>query len=108
MLDTQFSEVILDTINPDGTVAPLLLRRIAYDSEAEQTDAAYVVEGHELDGSNHSFTAQFDRYKRPLTVLLRREVHFTLERTTVGTIFKLFPEQAEAMLKNSKLEDEDS
>ncbi len=90
MLDTECKELIVDVINADGTIAPMVLR------EGRPADGfPLAVESRILDGRDYSFIAYYDSQKQLTKVLLRREDNLVLERTNAPTVMRLFPEQAD-------------
>ena len=104
LLDSDRKKIVVDTIEPNGTITATLLQKIeAKDTAAKE--AAYVLKMDFLDGRGFSELIYLDSQKQIFKSLLRQKDTFTVERTGRKNILAQFPEKAGYILqKNEFLE----
>ncbi|UCE99110.1 MAG: hypothetical protein JSV82_07995 [Planctomycetota bacterium] len=111
ILDSDYKEILVDIIEADGAILPLLISRIEKDTSAieqffskaaDREKVTYVLKLELLDGRGFSEQVFFDNKKLILKRLLRREVIYIIERTDEDTILREFPERADYILRKSK------
>jgi hypothetical protein len=112
MLNSSHEEIIMDIIDADGDILPLLVSKIDKDDStirqffskaADYSEIALALRLELLDGRGFSEQVYLDKQGRVLKRLLRREGVYIFERTDADTVLKQFPERAEYILKRSRL-----
>lgn len=112
MLDSDYEEILVDIIDADGAILPLLVSRIEKDDSAverffskaaAQEQVSYVLRLDLLDGRGFSDQVYLDKQGRILKRLLQREGVYILERTNAETILREFPERGDYILRSSKM-----
>lgn len=112
MLDSNHEEILVDIIEADGTIMPVLISRIEkngsaagqfFSEAAAQEQVSYVLRLELLDGRGFSEQMYLDDQRRILKRLLRREGIYILERTSAETILREFPERGDYILQKGKM-----
>jgi hypothetical protein len=110
MLDSDQKEILVDIIEADGKIIPVLVSRIEAGSlpvsqdrsnEADVTgeEAAYVFKVELLNGLGFSEKVYLDDQRQILKRLSQQESTYTFERTSAENILKEFPEQGSYILQ---------
>ncbi len=103
MLDSDYEKIIIDVIKTDGAVAPMLVSRTeATDRAGDVDNIEYVLMAEFLDGRGFSEMIFFDSQRQILGSILKQEQVYIFERTDLETVLKLFPQQADYILKKRK------
>ena len=104
MLDSDHKKIVVDIIEADGAIIPVLISQIeAEDTTAAEERAAYALGLELLDGRGFSQRVYLDSQRQILKRLLRQEGIYTLKRTTVENIVREFPERADYILQKNKM-----
>ena len=112
LLNSDYEEFLVDIIEAEGTILPLLVSRIEKDDSAverffskaaAQEQVSYVLRLDLLDGRGFSDQVYLDKQGRILKRLLQREGVYILERTNAETILREFPERSDYILRSSKM-----
>jgi hypothetical protein len=110
MLDSDQKKIVVDTIEADGKITPVLIsgiespRRSASQNRSSGTDvtdeeATYVFSVQLLDGRGFSEQVYLDDQRRISKRLLQQEGTYTFERTSTEDILREFPEQGSYILQ---------
>ncbi len=110
MLDSDQKEILVDIIEADGKIIPVLVSRIEASrlpvsqdrsNEADVTgeEAAYVFKVELLNGLGFSEKVYLDDQRQILKRLSQQESTYTFERTSAENILKEFPEQGSYILQ---------
>jgi hypothetical protein len=102
MLTGSQKKIMIDIIESEGQIIPLLVSRIAVQDSADtKTKQEHVFEIKLLDGSDFSEQVFLDEQNRIFRKLLAKE-QITLERTSLENIVKQFPEKAGYIRQKAK------
>jgi len=104
MLDSGSKEIIVDIIASDGKITPTFVSRLQDEADAVKgPEDAYVLGLEFLTGRGFSERVYLDYQKQISKRLVRQNVTYLLESTTLEEIKKQFPEQQESILRNKIL-----
>jgi hypothetical protein len=105
MLEAGQDRLIVDTIEPDGTITPALISRIkARGMATAEKNAAYVLKLELLDPRGFSEVIYLNNKRQISKILLQQEQGiYIVERATLEDILGQFPEKAHEILQRSKL-----
>ncbi len=97
MLQSSYEKIVIDIIQPDGTITPTLISKI----ETQQTP--YALKLQPLDGSGFLENIYFDNQMQISKAIFQQDAAYMLERTTKENIITQFPERAEYLLQRPPL-----
>ncbi len=90
LLSSEYNKIIIDIIQSDGQITPLLITKIAQLTADSTEEHEYVLELKLLDSSGFMETVFINQQGLISKKLLHRE-RIILERADINTILKLFP-----------------
>ncbi|MFZ0034064.1 MAG: hypothetical protein WAK60_03625 [Sedimentisphaerales bacterium] len=110
MLDSDQKEILVDIIEADGKIIPVLVSRIeasrppasqerSNGADVTGEEAAYVFKVELLNGTGFSEQVYLDDQRQILKKLSQQESTYTFERTSKENILKEFPEQGSYILQ---------
>ena len=102
MLSSGYNKIIIDTIQQNGQISPLLITKIEKAASASDGDYEYVLELKLLDSSGFTERVFMNQQGIVSKKILQQE-QISLERTDINTILKQFPERAEYILRGSEI-----
>jgi hypothetical protein len=100
-LDRRIEKIIVDIIEADGTVTPMLVSRLE-DTAAAEENAAYAIKTELLNGRGFYELLYLDEKNQVLKGLLHYENTYLAERTSIENVLKEFPEQADFIRQKNK------
>jgi hypothetical protein len=112
IIESDHEEIFVDILNADGTILPLLIRRIdrertaierLFEKEAARKEVAHIFRAEFMDGRDFYDEVFLDEGGRILKRLLKREAECALERTDAETLQSEFPERGDYILQRDKL-----
>lgn len=132
MLDSDYEKIIVDVIEADGTITPVLISRTTQDNKNPATQQSqgieseaggivedengYVLELELLGGRGFSEKVYLDDRKqiskrllhtpraiKGIEPSLRQKITYILERTNLDNILKQFPERTDRIMKNIEM-----
>jgi len=123
ILDSYHKEIVVDTIEAEGTIMPRFISRIEAEDRftpaeagAAEKEAAYVLRVEFLSGQGFSERIYLDNQKQISKILvetpkvtkgvwrpLQRKGVYILERTNIKDILRQFPKQADYILQKNKM-----
>jgi len=101
MLEGGYEEIIVDIIEHNGTIAPVLIS--ALPGETAESSDAHAFQLQLLDGRGFSQRLYLNEQMRVSRALLQQEKTYLLERTTAEEVLRLFPERADYILQKNSL-----
>ncbi len=101
MLEGSYEEIIVDIIEHDGRIIPVLIS--ALPGETAESSDAHAFKIQLLDGRGFSQRLYFDDQMQVSRALLQHEKPYLLERTTPEEVLSLFPERADYILQKNSL-----
>jgi hypothetical protein len=104
MLEGDKNEIIVDIIEANGKIIPILISRIE-DQKDFTTDeeAAYLLKLEFLDGRGFYEQVYLNDQKQTYKMLLQQQGTYIFESTTVEEILTQFPERAEYILRTNEI-----
>jgi hypothetical protein len=110
MLDSDQKEILVDIIEADGKIIPVLISRIevprslasqnqSNGADVTREEAAYVFKVELLNGLGFSEQVYLNDQRQILKRLSQQESTYTFERTSAEKILKEFPEQGSYILQ---------
>jgi len=103
MLDSDRKEIFVDVIDADGTILPTLVSRVDAKDIAANEEAAYIFGVELLDGSGISQRIYLDEQGQISKKILRQAGRYTIERASIESILRQFPERADYILQKNKM-----
>ena len=97
LLESDHQEIIVDVIDFDGTIIPMLVSKVE-----KGDDAAYTLMVEMLDGQGFSEQVYLDDQKRIQKRVLQQNEMYNLERVGVEDIIQEFPERADYIRQRIK------
>lgn len=99
MLDSNCPKIILDLIQSDGTITPMLISRI--DAQNIPVNEKFIIafKLEFLNRQGFSERVYLDGSRQISKILLQQEDLYIIERADVKNIFEKFPQQAERALQ---------
>lgn len=98
LLDSGHEKILVDVIQAEGTILPVLVSKAEPKDFAGDEDAAYVLTVEFLDGQGFSESLYLDEQRRVSKRLLRRGGRYLIERTSAEDIAEQFDERADYIL----------
>ena len=103
MLDSDHNKIFVDVIDADGTILPTLVSRVEAEDIAADEEAAYIFGVEFLDGSGVSQRIYLDDQRQIVKRILRQEAIYTIERASIESILRQFPERTDYILQKNKM-----
>jgi len=101
MLDGSYEQIIVDIIETDGKIVPVLISKIDTAGGDDEENTAYLLNMEILDGQGFWQKIYLNSQKQIVKILLQQKDLYVFEKTDVENIVKEFPEQADYVLKQS-------
>ncbi len=103
ILDSEKDEIIVDIIETDGKITPMLVTEIEAKKDTTAGEATYLLKLESLDGRGYSEQVFLNDQKQIFKKLLQQTDTFILESTTSEDIIRKFPERADYILQINKI-----
>ena len=99
MVKSKHKKIIIDVIQIDGQIAPILITKMEYPAQNGDEKAGHVLELRLLDSSGFIQRVFIDPHGDITKKVLPRE-KIIMEHTDINTILRQFPGQSQYLLKN--------
>jgi len=112
IIDSNYEEILVDIIDADGTILPLLICKVERDDSAVERlfgkepareEVVYILKAELLDGRGFYDKVFLDERGRILKRLLKREAEYVFERSDAETIQREFPERSDYILQRNEM-----
>ena len=103
MLDSDKDEIIVDIIEANGKIMPMLASGIEAKKDITTEEAAYLLKLELLDGRGFFEQVYLNDQKQIYKRLVQQEEAYILESTTAEDIIRKFPERAEYILRTNEM-----
>ena len=103
LLDSYYEEILVDIIEADGSITPVLVSKVEAERGLAGEEAVYVLKMELLNGQGFSEQVYLDNQKRISKRLLRQKNIYTVERTSAENILRQFPEHSDYILRKNKM-----
>jgi len=99
LVDSGVQRCMLDLIQPDGTVTPVLVHRLELKPETAKQKIAYAFHLLLLDGQGYYERLYLDGNKRIVRAVLQQEDLILFEQAELSEVVRLFPEKAKYLFE---------
>jgi hypothetical protein len=103
VLDSDKNEIIVDIIEADGKISPMLVSGIETKKDVATDEVTYLLELELLDGRGYSEQVFLNEEKQVFKKLIHQRDTYILESTTSEDIMGRFPEWTEYILQADKM-----
>jgi len=104
LLESDYKQIIVDIVNADGKITPAIISRFqTQENTPGRDEPRYVLELQLLDDAGFSQAVYLDRKTQVFKKILRQKKLFRLERCSLESILRLFPERSDFILHQAKM-----